>query len=169
MGERRSFRTGSAVRYQRGCFLLSLLRNKRLCFITTASLDLKIDFVGRDLAGVLQVDAATEIQMDGKRNVVAVDFTVLDGLLELVTTHRPDELFALGFQFEGDVVSIAVATRLVTGPGTGRISSQKKGGASDCRHEDASDHARHYMAELSSIERSNKIAINRLPSATSRT
>jgi hypothetical protein len=111
--------------------LLSSLGNERLSLIATASLHFEIDLIRSHLAGVLQIDPVAELQVNRKRDVVAVDFTVLDWLLELIAAHRASELPAIGFQLESDVVRIAVSTRLVAGPGTGGISGKQKSRASE--------------------------------------
>jgi hypothetical protein len=131
---------------------LGFLGNERLCLIITASLHCEIDLLHRNLAGVLQIDTVPEFQVNRKRNVVAMDFAVLDWLLELIAAHRAGEFRAIGFQFESDVVGIAIPARLVARPGTGGIGGQQQSRARECGNENASDHARHYMANCKSAQ-----------------
>src|SRR4051794_28026399 len=51
--------------------------DERFALIITASLHFEIDFVRCHFAGVLQIDTATEVQVNCKGNVVAVNFAVL--------------------------------------------------------------------------------------------
>src|SRR4051812_20777158 len=88
--------------------------------------------------------------MNRKRDVVAVNLAIVDWLLELIAAHGTSQLRAVSFQLESDAVGIAVATRLVAGPGTGGVGGEQKGYTGEHCNENPSNHARHYMPNLRS-------------------
>ena len=133
--------------------LLRRLPDLRLFFgykflgcIAAASLHFEINLIRGYLAAVLQVDTVAEVQVNGERNIITADLTVLNWLLELIAAHRACEFPSLGLQFERDAVGVAIWTWLVAGPNASRVGSHQNGRGYQCHNENALDHGRHYMA-----------------------
>src|SRR5215472_2098872 len=74
----------------------ALLSDERLR-LASLPLYLEVDFIGAYFAGVFQIEAIAEFQVDRERNVVAMDFAFLNRLFELISAHGSRELVSIGF------------------------------------------------------------------------